>query len=281
MYNNFYLEKENIMQEEIFALARTKLVNTPKGEEIIRTYDWIAPFPKGRYQMTRKKERYGIIKRVGKTMVEILEPSAVKLPVLEDLFMYGVTVVHLENETVLIDTTGKMLQKGQNIWVIDENLVSVEVDENRYILYNPLRDKTTEGYSDFELYENYIETHEGKLKGLLTRDFIEVFKPEFEEVKPFGGCFIGIKPDGTKVLGCSRWGKTIEAEEVFPEKNGFITIRSKTRYGYVEVETGRRIQFMLLDAQDFDDRGYARVVHPGLGPCWMDRNFNFLMARED
>ena len=268
------------MAEDTFSAARTKAVVTPKGEKVIRVYDWIAPYSKGRYRLIRKDGKFGILKLFEDSTVEILEPTAIRPPKLEELFLYGITSAQLETDAVLVDSTGRILQKGIGIWVIDDKLVAVEKQENKYVLYNPINDRCSAEFSDFEVYETYIETHEGKLKGLLTRDLVEVFKPEYKSVKPFGTCFLAEKTDGTEVLGNPNWEKKIQADEVFPEKNGFVCIRSKTRYGYANVQTGERTQFLLLDAQDFDDRGYANVVHPGLGACWMDRNFNFLPARE-
>lgn len=270
------------MKADIFASAKTKAVLTSRGETVMRSYDWIGPHSKGRYRLTRRNGKFGILKLLEESTVEILEPTAIRPPKLEDMFLYGITSAQLETDAVLVDSTGKILQKGIGIWVIDDKLVAVEKQENKYVLYNPLNDRCTAEYSDFEVFETYIETHEDALKGLINRDLVEVFKPEYKSVKPFGDtCFLAEKTDGTEVLGNPNWEKKIQADEVFPEKNGFVCIRSKTRYGYVNVQTGARTQFILLDAQDFDDRDYAKVVHPGLGACWMDRKFQFLPARED
>ena len=269
------------MAEDLYATAWMKLVTTPKGEKVFRSYDWISPFSKGRYRLTRRDGKFGILKLFEKSTVEILEPVAIRPPRLEYLFLYDVTSVKLENEAILIDSTGRILQTGIGIWVIDESLASVEKQDNRFFLYNPLNDYCSAEFSDFEVFETYIETHEGELKGLLTRDFVEVFKPEFVSVEVFGRCFIGIKPDGTKVLAHPNWGKAVEADEIFSERNGFICLHSKTRYAFIEVETGRRTQFILLYAESFNSKGYAKVEHPLLGLCWMDKKFQFLPAREE
>ena len=269
------------MAEDIYASAFAKAVFNPRGEKVRRSYDWIAPFSKGRYRITKKDGRYGILKLIGLTTAEILEASAICPPRLEDLFHYGITIAQLKTETVLIDSAGRKLQSGLGIWIIDENLVSVEKTEKRYVLYNPQNDRTVGEFSDFEAFEDYIETQVGELKGLLTRDLVEVFKPEFESVEAFGSCFVAIKSDGTKVLGHPNWKHAIEADEIYSERRGFICLHNKTRYAFVETKTGRRTQFIFPYAESFNKDGYAKVEHPLYGLCWMDGNFNFLPAREE
>ena len=269
------------MTEDIYSAAWMKAVVTPKGEQVMRSYDWIAPYSKGKYRLTRKDGKFGILKLLESSTVEILEPTAIRPPKLEDLFFHGITVAHQEKSTVLVDSSGRILQEGLNVWILDENLVSVEKRENRFVLYNPINDRASEEYSDFEVFETHIETHEGELKGLLTRNIIEVFKPEFESVEVFGSCFIAIKPDGTKVLGHPNWKHAIEADEIYSERSGFICLHNKTRYAFVETETGRRTQFILPYAESFNKDGYAKVEHPLYGLCWMDKDFRFLPAREE
>ena len=269
------------MTEDVYSAAWMKLVTTPKGEKVFRSYDWISPFSKGRYRLTRCDGKFGILKLFEKSTVEILEPVAIRPPRLENLFLYDITSAKLENEAILIDSTGRILQTGIGIWVIDESLASVEKQDNRFFLYNPLNDHCSTEFSDFEVFEAYIETHEGELKGLLTRDFVEIFKPEFQSVEAFGSCFIATRADETKVLGHPNWGKTVEAEEIFSERNGFICLHSKTRYAFIEVETGRRTQFIFPYAESYSHKGYVKVEHPLLGLCWMDKDFNFLPARDE
>ncbi len=241
----------------------------------------------GKYRVTQNAEGYGLGRVSGGMFVECLKPSAIFCPNLWN-FEYGFTTVQLDaNHAILIDPTGRILQEGSMMTVFGEDLVGILTEDNKARLYNPHNGRITEAFDniyfpdDTQNIGTYFVTSEGEKNDLLTRNLMEVFKPEFEFVEPCGSCFIGTKANGTKFLGHPNWDNLREVTEVVSEANGFVLVRKK-RYAFIEVETGRGTQFIFPYAENFNKQGFAKVEWPLRGTGWMATDFKtFLSEKEE
>lgn len=223
------------------------------------------------YQVTRELTTenngplYGLKKKVGDTYKVLLSNCSQIVPAVGNLVEYQVTHVLLENGLALIDSNGRIIFRRMSSvsYVSDELIVIEKTDDNgRYRLYSPrTRRLTSKTYTDFEVYDDYIQTFDGELTGILNWDFEEELEASYADAYPFGSVYKGITAEMREVLGSSSWEKpSAECERIFPESHGFFRAYNGLRYGFIRADTGRNLtKFTFESATDFERNGVAQV----------------------
>lgn len=231
------------------------------------TYDCYGP-QAWQYQLTREvvegQKLYGIKKKIGNTYRVLLPNCSHTVPAVGNFIEYNVTDIWLDDGLALINSNGRIIfQSLKSIGYISDKLIAIDKEgSGKYRLYNTHTCRLThEEYTDFEVYDTYIQTFDEDLTGILNWDFEEELPAIFVRVYPFGNVFKGETTLGTEVIGSARWEKpSTEADRIFPEANGFFRAYSGTRYGFIRSDTGRNLtKFEFSSATDFEQNGIAQV----------------------
>lgn len=242
-----------------------------EGVRRSKTYTAISS-PKWQFRIARNEALFGILKCIGNDVREIVVPCSNSIPDIRDLVEYGMTVLDLNDGMALITAGGrKLLNMQKEIYIVNEKLVAVrDVESANYRLFNPQTGRmTVKSYSDFELYDEYIQTFDGNLMGVLNWNLQEELPAEYIDAYPWGNVFKGITETGKEVLGSAKWGKTsAECTKFFPESHGFFrAFGSKAkRYGFISAEDGKTVvPFIYYTATDYSRSQIAQVEkEPGV-----------------